>query len=193
MPKELLPSLIALAGVAVSIIASVLVSVRQSKIEIKKLKTDLQMAYANKLVDKRMEAYPILFKLMSNFEKAIRSGTVDTTTVNTLLDNISDWNSSYSLFTSSYTIRRYIYFRSSIEWLKQNPDVDPPRQNSDAEIKSQLLDKELRKEMIGYMRELETALKHDLGVFVVDFPYADKDASTYSEVSELYHKQKHQG
>ena len=50
------------------------------------------------------------------------------------------------------------------------------------------LDDENRKAMARQVRELEIALKQDLGVFVVDFPDVDKNLSSYSEYSELVHK-----
>src|SRR5215217_3936732 len=101
MTIELLSPLIALIGVLISIFASAFVSTRQSKIEIKKLRTELQMAYASKLVDKRMDTYPILFKLISDFEKACKYRMVQKPEADKLLKDVLQWDSSYSLFMGS--------------------------------------------------------------------------------------------
>ena len=92
MTLEQLSPIIALAGVVISIVASVLVSARQSKLEIKKLRTELQMSYASKLVDKRMEAYPLLFKLIIDFEKSAKYRVAQKADADKLLKNILEWD-----------------------------------------------------------------------------------------------------
>lgn len=74
MSGELLSPIVALAGVIISILASAFVSSRQSKLEVKKLRTGLQMTYVSKLIDKRLEAYPALFKPISEFEENLKNG-----------------------------------------------------------------------------------------------------------------------
>jgi hypothetical protein len=179
MTLELLSPLIALAGVVISIIASVLVSARQSKLEIKKLRTELQMSYASKLVDKRMEAYPVLFKLISDFEKASKYRIVQKPEADKLLKDILEWDSSSALFMSSNAIRKYTLFRKFIRSL-----TDMPKKEFDIYVS----DDENRQLIARQVREVEIALKQDLGVFVVDFPDVDKNLGSYSEYSELVHK-----
>ena len=181
MTIELLSPLIALAGILISILASGFVSSRQSKIEIKKLRTELQMAYANKLVDKRMETYPVLSKLISDFEKAFKYGMIQKPVVDKLFKQILLWDSSYAVFMSSHTIRKYVKFRNFIFSLKELPKKD---------FDDFFSNQETRKSAVHQIRELEIGLQQDLGVFVVDFPDVDKNIISYTEVSELVHKRK---
>lgn len=181
MSLELLTSLIALAGVVISILASAFVSSRQSKIEVKKLRTDLQMTYVSKLIDKRLEAYPALFKPISDFEESLKYGSRQKSSADKLLKSILEWDASHVLFMSSNAIRKYVKFRKLIRTLREMPK---------AEFDNHVLIEENRKAIVRQIRELETALKQDLGVYVIDFPDVDKNFSSYTEVSELVHNPK---
>jgi hypothetical protein len=180
MTIELLSPLIALAGVIISILVSAFVSARQSKLEIKKLRTELQMSYASKLVDKRMETYPVLFKLISEFEKVSKYGSLQKPMADKLLREILQWDSSHSLFMGSYAIRKYTWFRKFIFSLTKM---------SKKEFEIYVSQDENKKVIVRQIRDLEFALKQDLGVFVVDFPDMDKNLSSNSEVSDLVYKQ----
>ncbi len=66
MTENVVAAIIALFGVFLSVVASVLVSIRQSRIESQKLRSEYLHLYAAKLFDKRMTAYtqilePVVF------------------------------------------------------------------------------------------------------------------------------------
>lgn len=181
MPIELLSSLIALAGVLVSILVSAFVGSRQSKIEVKKLRTDLQLTYVSKLIDKRLEAYPALFKPISEFERVLKYGTRQKSAADKLLKALLVWDASQVLFMSSNAIRKYVNLRKLIRTLCAM---------SKAEFDNYVSIEENRKAIVRQIREMEIALKQDLGVYIIDFPDVDKSMSSYAEVSELVHNPK---
>jgi len=61
MSIEVTTALIAFGGVAVSVSISYLVSVRQTKTEFQKLRTEIHKEFGGKLFEKRLEVYPELF------------------------------------------------------------------------------------------------------------------------------------
>src|SRR5688572_25550686 len=107
MSTELISSLIALSGIVISILASSFVNARQTKIEIKKLRTEMQLTYASKLIDKRMETYPSLYKLISDFEKLIRFGNLTKQGTDKFFKEILQWDSANAIFLSGYTASTY--------------------------------------------------------------------------------------
>ena len=181
MSIELLSPLIALGGVLISIFASAFVSSRQSKVEIKKLRTELQMTYVSKLIDKRLETYPALFKPISEFEENLKNGPRRKSSADKLLKVMLEWDSSSALFMSSYAIRKYVKLREIIRTLSKISKV---------EFDERVSIKNNRDSIVLQIREFEIALKQDLGVYVIDFPDVDKKFSSYTEVSEHVHNSK---
>jgi hypothetical protein len=181
MSSELLPSLIALAGVAVSVLASSYLSARQTKIEIKKLRTELQLAYASKLIDKRIETYPVLYKLISDFQKLIHSGKLTKQETDKFVGKMLEWDSTNAIYMSGHTVKTYTKFRSFILPIVRmtKPEF---AESYNTEVAKRMIIEELRK--------VEIALKQDLGVYIVEFPDIDRNLTTYSEVEELSEKHK---
>lgn len=181
MSTELLSSLIALAGIVISILASSLLNARQTKVEIKKLRTELQLAYASKLIDKRMETYPLLFKLISSFEKVIRFGDLTKADTDKFVKEILEWDSSNAIFMSGHTVKTYAKFRSFML---------PITKMSKSEFTQAYSTETEKRAIVEEIRKVETAIKQDLGVYIVEFPEVDRNLTTYSDVEELSKKYK---
>lgn len=181
MSTELLSSMIALAGIVISILASTLLNARQTKVEIKKLRTELQLAYASKLIDKRMETYPILFKLISSFEKLIRFGNLTKMETDKFVKEILEWDSSNAIFMSGHTVKTYAKFRSFMM---------PIARMTKTEFTEAYSTEAAKRTIVEEIRKVETAIKQDLGVYIVEFPDVDRNLTTYSDVEELSKKYK---
>jgi len=181
MSIEVLSALIALSGIVISILTSTLVTARQTKVEIQKIRTELQLAYASKLVDKRLETYPILFKLISNFDKRIRFGNLTKPETDRFFREMLEWDSSNALFMSGHTVKTYAKFRSFLRTITKL---------SKAEFIETFSTETAKRTIVEELRKVETTLKQDLGVYVVEFPQVDKDLTTYSDIEELSKKYK---
>ena len=84
----IISSIIAFLGVIISIVETSRRSNKEINTEIQKLRSEIQQDYANKLLDKRLETYPRLYFLLSDFAKAIRFGRFKQDTVKKLITEI---------------------------------------------------------------------------------------------------------
>ncbi|MBN2088608.1 hypothetical protein JW964_03300, partial [candidate division KSB1 bacterium] len=67
MIDNFIPSLIALTGVFFSVLSSFIISIRQSKIETRKLRNEYLHLYARKIFENRLEAYPLIIEHLVKF------------------------------------------------------------------------------------------------------------------------------
>ena len=75
MSIEIVTALIALGGVFLSVVVSLITNSRQTANELAKLRTEIQQSYAGKLLEKRLEIYPQTYMLLSDFAKKLEEGT----------------------------------------------------------------------------------------------------------------------
>jgi hypothetical protein len=176
MSIELVTSAIALAGVIISVIVSVLISSRQAKIELDKLRTEIQRAYTDKLLDKRLNTYPVLYKLLSDFAKIIEYGVLSKATIEKLRKNMLNWDSENGILLSGHSGTTYVKFRKVLSELVKMNDKDFQKEYSSSEACW---------EMLRQANEVEFALKQDIGIYVVEFADIDRKFKTYQEVGQV--------
>jgi hypothetical protein len=171
----IIASAITLVGVAVGVVASWNNSSRIAKTETQKLRIEIQQTYAGKLLEKRLETYPSLYRYLSDFVKLIEFQTVSKVSLQELRTNLETWDSQYSLFFSGYTTDRFHEFRVFVAEISQMPDEDVRKIFSETDGKTAL------KRRIA---EVELALKADLGIYIVEFPEASKKSFRFYEEIE---------
>ncbi|KPV54067.1 hypothetical protein SE17_06000 [Kouleothrix aurantiaca] len=176
MSTEVITAFIALGGVVVSIIASIFVSLRQATIELRKTRTEFQQTYTDKLLEKRLEVYPALYKLTSDFDKIIRYDTLEKHHIDELFKHILEWDSANAIFMSGRTVFTHVKFLMTLARLVKMPIEDFQKKYADPQERKQLLDQ---------ANEVEVALKNDLGVYVIEFPDVDRTFASYYEVNRL--------
>jgi hypothetical protein len=74
MPVEIIVALVALAGVLVSVVASVLTSVRLVNVELQKLRTEIQQTCAGELLKKRLRVYPDMGNPLAKVNARLAAG-----------------------------------------------------------------------------------------------------------------------
>jgi hypothetical protein len=169
MPIEIIAPLIALTGVIISTLISYIVSVRQSKSELRKVRAEIHREFGGKLFEKRLEVYPELYALLSGFVKVIQFGKISNAAVNDFLSKWQDWDSRNALFFGRLTGDLSYQLRQEFTDLAHKSDEVLERElGSDEALKA-------LKKKVG---RLELALKHELGVF--DFERPDPFESTES-------------
>jgi hypothetical protein len=99
----IITSAISVLGVIISVMVSVIITRQQNKVELEKITRQLEQAYAKSLFDKRVETYPQLYYLLSNYSKTIQYNKQNVKNLIELRDEIDDWNSHYGLFFTSST------------------------------------------------------------------------------------------
>jgi len=172
MSNEVLVSLIALFGVLLSVTVSVFISLRTTNTEIQKLRTEIQQTYTGKLLDKRLELYPEMYYLLSDFRKKFDVADISKEDVKRLLKQTSEWNSKHSILFSGQTTLISVRFRKLLTRLVQ----DGFESN------------ESLRELIRTLAELEVALKSDIGIYVIEFSDPAKRFSHYEDVEDAVQK-----
>jgi len=110
----IITSVISIIGVLVSVTVSVIITRQQYKVEMEKIKKQLEQAYAKSLFDKRLETYPQLYYLLSGYNKTIQYKKQSVKNLLELRDAIDKWNSQYGFYftgstgTLSGTFRGYL-------------------------------------------------------------------------------------
>ncbi|MEZ4990418.1 MAG: hypothetical protein R2824_08400 [Saprospiraceae bacterium] len=177
MNTEVIVSLIALFGVALSVIVALISSRQVTKTELKKHLGEQKQSYAEKLLEKRLNTYPGLYQLTSDFLKLVEYEREKFT--NHWLDDFKgqliDWDSKYALFLSVNSGSKLYSFRRKLvtELLDKMPDD---------ELREKIEDKPYRREIVAQVEQLEIALKNDIGIYVVEFSDFDKKSGDYRKV-----------
>jgi len=181
MSTEIITAFIALGGVIVSIIASITVSMRQTTIELRKVRTEIQRAYMDKVLEKRIEHYPKLYKLLSDFDKIIRDSTLKKKHVEDLFHNILEWDSANAIFLSGQSVITYITLRIELANIVKM---------SEKEFYKKYIDDGEQEQLLNRANEVEVALKNDIGIYSVEFPNTDRKFKSYQEVKVFLEKGK---
>lgn len=170
MSQEIVIALISLGGVALSVIISFLTSLRLTKTELEKLRSEIKRTYADRLLSKRLETYPSLYYLTSNFLKEIQYGSVNSSLLEDLHVQLMEWDSKNAIFLSSYASRKLYSFRKRL--------VTELNQLTDENLKNPDFLNALRDQL----ENLEIALRNDIGVYVVEFSDPDIRFSSFKEI-----------
>lgn len=175
MSTAIVTAIIAFTGVVASVVASLFTSKRQADIEVQKLRAEIRQTYAGKLLEKRIDVYPALYKLLSDFDKMLRLDKVSRSVVEELLRQIFEWDSENALIMSGYAGRILYEFRKLLmDWL-QLPDNDFQRKFASSDEKWNRLQE------VG---KVELALKSDIGIYVVEFSDEKRSFGSYQEVAD---------
>lgn len=179
---EIITAFIALMGVIISILASLYVNSRQTNTEIEKLRHEIQYTYIGKLIEKRIEVYPSLYKLLSDLDKVLRFGTFSKEVAAELFNKISLWDSNNALFLSSISGLEYHRFRMVVAKIVNM---------SDEEFSETYSDKDATDILRKAANKVEVSLKSDIGVFIPESSDTKVRFSSYSDVSNTVGNAKH--
>jgi len=175
MGTEIITAIIAFIGVVTSVLASYIVNSRQVNTEVQKLRTEIQQTYASKLLEKRIEVYPALYKLLSDFGKVVRNDAISTELIMDLLTHTREWDSNYAIFMSGYAGRTLYEFQKWLNDLANLPE-DKFIDEWDTTEKRWVLRREASK--------VELAIKRDLGIYIVEFKDTEIKFTYYDEYEE---------
>ena len=171
MRNEIIVALIAFGGVFLSVVFSLITSLRLTKTELQKIRTELLQLYSDKLLDKRLDVYPRLYQLTSDFLKMIEfeSEKFTQTKLREFRDELTKWDSEYAIFLSKNAGGKLYDFRKRI--------IEEFNNKKEGELRSQ----DLINSLITQVEGLEVALKNDLGVYKVEYLDTDKKFASYRE------------
>lgn len=182
MAEGVIAALVALAGVGLSVTASIFVSIRQSRLEARKLRSEYLHLYAGKLFDRRMTGYPLILEsIVPAIQKINLKQPISTDEVEKLADQLFNWNIQHSFLLSARSEQvmhgLYIDLKSMT-----NEETNTLVNNQDLLI-----------QLKGKLLKFYLALKGDLGIYALvspsiitefEAPASMKDVTKLSEISE---------
>src|SRR5262245_13538262 len=105
-------ALIALAGVLVSVLVSLVVARRKMESDLTLAKLNIQAQYASRLCEQRLERYPLLYKVVQDFVQAVQTRTASFALLLETQKEVTSWYSEYSILLGIHaTDRVYRYHR----------------------------------------------------------------------------------
>jgi len=104
LPAELITALIALAGVAISVVAAWLTSRKTLGVEVGK-------AYWTKLAEIRIATYPVLYSYLSDLSKNAEQRVPSLDELEILRDKVDSWDSKNALVLGKDTVNTCHNFR----------------------------------------------------------------------------------
>ncbi|MBE7467788.1 MAG: hypothetical protein HS114_01440 [Anaerolineales bacterium] len=173
MPIEVIAALIALAGVVISVATSLYISLRQTNTELEKLRSEIHKAYADKVIDKRLETYPQFSCMISDFIKKMELGTITKKDMVEFYHQTNEYDSKLSLLFSGKTGIVGYDLRQTLRKLATM---------ADEEFQKNFDDPKAVKEIRRKIEEFELALKSDLGIYVVEFSDIGKRFKSYKDI-----------
>ena len=97
----------------ITLITSVLITTIKNRSELLKIHVELEQKYATSLFEKRLNVYPTLFKILSDFNKLIEYNIQTKDKLLELQKNLDEWNNEYAILlttTSSRMAYSYRYY-----------------------------------------------------------------------------------
>jgi hypothetical protein len=164
MSESVAAAFIALTGVVISVASSSIVSLFQNRSELAKIKKELEQQYAKQLFEKRIEAYPKLYQLISSYAKTIQYGEQTIENFLNFRESIDSWDSQNAIFFTESTARIAGKFRGYLYKILSDKDPSSLSNEDWADIKQM-------------MRGLETALRSEIGSYTLDPVYRLEEAS----------------
>ncbi|MFK7924824.1 MAG: hypothetical protein AB8H47_22890 [Bacteroidia bacterium] len=178
--QESIAAIISLLGVGLSIYFSVKATRSQTAVELNKLKQENKLAYTPQILEKRLEHYPKLYRIISTYQNLIRVEGISSKNLGSLYEEMLEWEYANAILVSSRTKMVLLDLYKQIRRMIRDKEKDP--------------NMKVRKEVIRCLSQLELNLKGDLGIFVVEFPRGDKDYfDSYLDLADAVKEARQEG
>ena len=118
---------IAIVSGLITLLASSLIAVYQSRTEFRKLQKQLEQTYTTSLFDKRLEMYPVLFRTLNDFNHQIEYGSPNKQQLMEFQRQYDDWVSTHGILLTPTTAKAvWGYHNYLIDLLEQYHDSSLP-------------------------------------------------------------------
>ena len=163
-------------GVIVSICVSLFVSLRQTGIELQKLRAEIKKSYVGKLHEERLKFYPEIYFLLSDFAKKVDKRYLTKEEIHSFDAKINELDSKYSIYFSAQTGNiAYRFRRFLADSIIRDQDLN----------KENLRNSEILRNLCKKIGEFELSLKSDLGIYVIEFDNLSKKISSYGQLNKI--------
>lgn len=172
--------IVAFITAAISIAGALYLTSRKINAELHLRRIELTRAYSETILKSRLEVYRELWHILSHNLKVIHgthhqqhlNGATDASKLNTLFEDLTDWDSKNTLLLSKRS--GYLIHQLRMQLLHM---IKLPAEESAGIENSE------REKLIEISRKLEISIKTDIGIFEVDEFEARHTISGYSELN----------
>ena len=164
--------MIALSGVVISVLASSIVSVWQSRVQVRRYRDEIVQEFGIRVFEKRMEAYPPLYASLSRFMKTVEFGKISPESIARLLEELQTWDSDHSILFSRKAGRLCYTLRHKLHGLSELSETEIERRFPAGSQEERFSEAEKLTRHVG---ALELALKNELGAYAFEGPARVKD------------------
>ena len=121
--------LVAILSGLITLLASSFVAIYQARTEFRKLARQLEQKYTTSLFDRRLEAYPVLFKALNDFNNVIEYGSPSKQQLVEFQKQYDTWTSSHAILLTPTTAKVvWGYHHYLIVLLEQDHDILLPQE-----------------------------------------------------------------
>ena len=158
---------VAAVSAGVSLVVALFATAWKNRADLIKVQKEQDHGYAKALFDRRVEYYPQLYNLLSDYAKTIRANKQTPENLVAFKLAVDEWNSKHSLFFTKATSKFSSKFRFLLGTILRdgNPSGFPQA------------DWEALRKLIGYFEDF---LKAEIGIFVA------KPVGDVGELKEAY-------
>ena len=179
MDSTLLTSIIAFSGVIISALISFGIAVRAAKVEITKVRYEIQHSKAEKLAEKRLEIYPTLYALLNKLNFSIQEKNLKVEELEQIYSSMYEWYLQNGIFLSSKSNNLLWKFIRKLKKLSKGGETA---------ISNSLGVHKQRREYIKVLDSIEIEMKNEIGVYEVEYFDPNVKFSSYHELMTFYNE-----
>lgn len=181
MDPTLLASFIALIGVVISALISFVIANRTARLEITKIRYEIQHSKAEKLTEKRLEVYPSLYTLLNRLNFLVRENDLNVEEFEQINTLMNEWYLKHGLFLSSRCNAMFWVFLEQFRKLCRAGNES---------LEDSLGGYEQRGEFIRTLESIELELKNEIGVYEIEYFDPNVRFSSYQELMDFYRERR---
>lgn len=177
MDPIVLSSIIALSGVVISALISFVIANRTAKLQITRIRYEIQHSKAERLTEKRLDAYPSLYTLLNRLNFLVRDNNLSVEEFEQINNLMNEWYIKNGIFLSSKCNSMFWVF------LKQFKKLCIGGSES---LTDSLGEYEQRAKFVGTLESIEVELKNEIGVFEIEYFDPNVRFTSYQEMMAFY-------
>lgn len=185
MRGEIITSIIASVGVLLSALLSYLINRKMIQTERNKTSYGIESAYYNKITESRIMFYKEIYEVISEFLKDERTNGLITNRKRINRQSIMDFITKYDVLDSKYGV---LYSAETGDISAEvRGIIYQILKNTDKDNFFTIFDSRQKKYLIKYIQKLESALKADLGIYILEYKDFDrsKRIRSYEDIERI--------
>ena len=172
MNSEIVVAIIALSSVLISALISYIISFKGIKHERKKALYEIESTFYNQITESRIDSFKVIYEIISDFAKDEKTNGLLKSRKKIDRDSIIDFITKYDMQDSKFSLL-FSSKTGSLSSRLRNTCYEILR-NTDNETFRKKFNTTYRTRLIKEIGNLESALKADIGIFILEYKDFDR-------------------